>query len=46
MKNPNLDQPIQDKLPCLDNPRPTYEAPAVVDYGNAAELTQVPTQLP
>jgi hypothetical protein len=31
----NLDQPNQDNLPRL-----SYEAPVVVDYGNAAELTQ------
>jgi hypothetical protein len=36
-----LDQPVQDNLPRL-----TYEAPTVVDYGNAAELTKAPTQLP
>jgi hypothetical protein len=31
-----LEQPIQDNLP-----RVTYEAPTVVDYGNAADLTQI-----
>jgi hypothetical protein len=36
---PTLDQPVQE-IPL----RATYEAPVIVDYGSAADLTQALSQ--